>query len=462
MMRIAVIGGGVSGLAAAYTLEKNRRKGVQVDYVLFEASARFGGVIRTERAGDFVIEAGPDSFLTEKTWARNLCCELGLEDQLIPSNDAGRRTYIFLNGRLVPLSDGLTFMIPTKLRAALFSPLFSWPTRLRMIGEWFYRPAHETRESSVAEFVERHYGREMVERVADPLLAGVYGGSADELSVTSVLPRFAEIEAKHGSLTRAMVRSRKLHRAPQPALFTSLRDGMQSMTDAVTKQIPEAARRAEAPVDALKPESGKWMVITRSRTEEFDGVIPALGAHGAARLFRSDLPQLSSELDHITYSSSIVAALAYDQSVRASLPKGFGLLVPRQEGKRILACTFVHQKFPHRAPENSALLRCFVGGSRDEAAMQLSEEEMENITRRELREILGVTAEPMLVKTFRWPRAMAQYGIGHKARIERIGRLVSSIRGLALAGNAFGGIGIPDCIRSGFEAVAKVMADLGM
>jgi oxygen-dependent protoporphyrinogen oxidase len=354
------------------------------------------------------------------------------------------------------------FMVPTNLRAALFSPLFSWPTKLRMIGEWFYRPAQEARESSVAEFVERHYGREMVERVADPLLAGVYGSSAHELSVTSVLPRFAEIEAKQGSLTRAMVRTRKLYDAARPAMFTSLKYGMQTMTDALAKQIPEAARRSEAPVDAVKPEAGKWLVISRSRNEEFDGVIPALGAPSAARLFRFDLPQLASELDHIAYSSSITAALAYDQTVRAALPNGFGFLVPRKEGKRILACTFVHQKFPHRAPEDCALLRCFVGGSRDEAALRLSEAEMEDITRRELREILGITAKPLLVKIFRWPRAMAQYGIGHKARVERIGRLVSSIRGLSLAGNAFGGIGIPDCIRSGFEAVAKVMADLAM
>jgi len=462
MKRIAVIGGGVTGLGAAYTLEKNRRKAGELEFVLFEASPRFGGVVRTERAGDFLIEAGPDSFLTEKTWAADLCRELGLGDQLIVSNDGDRRTYVLVNGSLVPLFDGLTFMVPTELRAAMVSPLFSWPTKLRMIREWFYRPVHEARESSVAEFVERHYGREMVERVADPLLTGVYGSSADELSVTSVLPRYVEIEAKQGSLTRAMVRTRKSHPAPRPALFTSLKGGMQTMTDALAAQVPQAARRPQAPVEAVKPESGKWLVIARSRPEEFDGVILALGAPSAARLFSSDLPQLAGELDSIRYSSSIVAALAYDSKVRASLPEGFGFLVPRTEGKRILACTFVDQKFPHRAPENSALLRCVMGGSRDEAAMRLSEEEMENLTRAELREILGITAEPLFVKIFRWPSAMAQYGIGHKARIERIGRLVSSIRGLALAGNGFGGIGIPDCIRSGHEAAAKVMADLAM
>src|SRR5581483_3682695 len=210
MRRIAIVGGGVSGLSAAYALEKQQKKGAELNYVLFEASSRLGGVIATEHVGDFVIEAGPDSFLTEKPWATELCRELGLADQLIASNDSERRTYILLNGRLVPLPDGLMFMVPTNFSAAFFSPLFSWSTKLRFLREWFYRPTPDLPESTAADLVERHYGREMVERVADPLLSGVYGGSADELSASSVLARFAEIEARQGSLGRAMVAARKL------------------------------------------------------------------------------------------------------------------------------------------------------------------------------------------------------------------------------------------------------------
>src|SRR5438270_12774587 len=190
MKRIAVIGGGISGLAAAYTLEKRRRNGAQLDYLVFESGPRFGGVIRTECVQDFIIEAGPDSFLSEKPWAAELCRELGLADQLIGSNDSERRTYILVKGRLVPLPDGLMFMVPTNLAAAFLSRLFSWPTKLRMLREWFYSPSPDAPESTVAQFIERHYGREMVDRVADPLLAGIYGGTADELSVTSALPRF--------------------------------------------------------------------------------------------------------------------------------------------------------------------------------------------------------------------------------------------------------------------------------
>jgi protoporphyrinogen/coproporphyrinogen III oxidase len=481
MKRIAIIGGGVSGLSAAYALEKQKKKGAELNYILFEAGSRLGGVIATEHADDFLIEAGPDSFLTEKPWAADLCRELGLGDQLIASNDAERRTYILLNGRLVPLPDGLMFMVPTNFPAAFFSSLFSWPTKLRLLREWFYRPTPDTPESTAAEFVERHYGREMVERVADPLLSGVYGGSADELSSWSVLARFTEIEAKQGSLGRAMVAARKLQsfsaeqssagqpRAAVPtrsgamrSLFTSLKGGMQTLIDALAAQIPGPERRLDTNVEAVNPEFGKWLVASSGRTEEFDGVIIAAPAYIAAELLRSQIPQISSELEQIRYSSSVTVALAFDDNTRASLPPGFGFLVPRKDSKRILACTFVHNKFPNRAPEDRALIRCFLGGSHDEEILQSSDLEITSIVRRELEGIIGITAEPSFARIFKWPHAMAQYTLGHKTRVEHIRKMISSALGLALAGNAYGGIGVPDCIRSGSEAAAKVLADLGI
>jgi oxygen-dependent protoporphyrinogen oxidase len=476
MKRIAIIGGGVSGLSAAYALEKQKKKGSELNYVLFEAGSRLGGVIATERVDDFVIEAGPDSFLTEKPWAADLCRELGLADQLIASNDAERRTYILLNGRLVPLPDGLMFMVPTNFRAAFFSSLFSWPTKLRLLREWFYRPTPDLAESTAAEFVERHYGREMVERVADPLLSGVYGGSADELSATSVLARFVEIEGKQGSLGRAMLAARKLQSlsteqtsagqpraaVPTKSLFTSLKRGMQDIVESLAAHVSESAQRLNTQVEAVNPEFGKWLVASAGRTEEFDGVVIAVPAYVAAEVLRSRIPQISVELEQIRYSSSITVALAYDDKTRASLPPGFGFLVPRIEGKRTLACTFVHNKFPHRAPEDRALIRCFLGGSRDEEILQSSDAEISSIVRRELQEILGISTEPEFVKIFRWPHAMAQYTIGHKARVDRIRQIVFSVPGLAMAGNAYGGIGVPDCMRSGSEAATKLLADLGI
>jgi oxygen-dependent protoporphyrinogen oxidase len=476
MKRIAIIGGGVSGLSAAYALEKQKKKGAELNYVLFEAGSRLGGVIATERVDDFVIEAGPDSFLTEKPWAADLCRELGLGDQLMASNDAERRTYVWLNGRLVPLPDGLMFMVPTDFPAAFFSSLFSWPTKLRFLREWFYRPSPDLPETTAAELIERHYGREMVERVADPVLSGVYGGTADELSASSVLARFVEIEARQGSLGLAMVAARKLKNlnaeqgsagqprtaAPTRSLFTSLNNGMQTITDALAAQIAGAELRLNAQVQAVNPEFGKWLVASNGRTEEFDGVIIAAPAYVAAELLRSQIPEISVELEQIRYSSSITVALAYDDKTRASLPPGFGLLVPRTEGNRILACTLVHNKFQNRAPEDRALLRCFLGGSRDEDILRLSDAEITSIVRRELREIVGISAEPSFVKLFKWPHAMAQYTLGHKARVERIRKIVSSAPGLALAGNAYSGIGVPDCIRSGAEAATKVLSELNV
>jgi oxygen-dependent protoporphyrinogen oxidase len=467
MKRIAIIGGGISGLSAAFALELQKKNGAPLEYILFESSARFGGVIHTASIDGCVVEAGPDSFLTEKPWAADLCRELGLEDQLIGSNDAGRKTYILLKGRLVPLPDGLQFMVPTRLMSVFFSPMFSWGTKARIVREWFYRPGRSQSESTVAEFVERHYGREMVERVADPLLAGVYGGSADELSVQSVLPRFLEMETKHGSLGRARGAARGLRgaaaaelrsagqvraTAPTRTLFTSLRNGMQQMVDALLTRIPGAAQRLNAPIDAVSPESGKWLVVSGGRTEEFDGVILATPAYAAAGLLANTGAELAGELNAVRYSSSVTVILGYDKTVRAALPPGFGVLVPHTENRRIRAVTFLHNKFAHRAPDDRALIRCFLGGTRDEGILQSSEDEILAVVRQELQQILVITAEPLLVRVFKWRRAMAQYGIGHTARVERIQGLVAGMPGLALAGNAYGGIGVPDCVRSGAEA----------
>ena len=472
MKRVAIVGSGISGLSAAFALEKQKTLGAAVEYVVFESSARFGGVLRTEQVDGCVVEAGPDSFLTEKPWAADLCRELGLGDQLIGSNDADRKTYILVNRRLVPLPDGFQFMVPTRLASAFFSPLFSWGTKARIVREWFYRSGPADVESTVAEFVERHYGREMVERVADPLLAGVYGGSADELSVKSVLPRFLQMETKHGSLGRAMVAARKqrgaaaeLRSAGQPraavptqspSLFTSLQNGMLTLVDALVARTPNGELRLNACVEALRRESGKWLVVSGGRTEEFDGVILASPAYAAGTLLASTSAELAAELNAIRYSSSVTVILGYDQSVRAALPAGFGFLVPRTENRRIRAATFVHNKFSGRAPEDRALIRCFLGGTGDAEVLERSEDEILTLVRRELREILGIAAEPLLARVFKWTRAMAQYGIGHGARVERIRGLVAGMPGLALAGNAYGGIGVPDCVREGTEAAAAL------
>jgi protoporphyrinogen/coproporphyrinogen III oxidase len=461
MTRIAIIGGGISGLSAAFALEEHRRSGVDVDYVLYESSPRLGGVLRTEFIDGCIVEAGPDSFITEKTWATDLCRALGLGDQLIGSNDADRKTYILTKGRLVEMPDGLMFMVPTKILPTGMSPLFSWKTKLRMTQELLHPPRAVDHDESVAAFVERHYGSEMVDRLADPLLSGVYGGEAACLSVRAVLPRFAEMERKHGSLGRAMLAARKKMssgpRKPAPPLFTSLKNGMQHLAETVVSRLTPSALLTNVPVQAVQREAGSWVVSAGLQSDQFDSVIVALPAPAAADVLRMVSPELSAELAAIRYSSSITVGLGYDREVRETLPPGFGFLVPRSEGKKLLAATFVHNKFPHRAPDDRALLRCFFAGSHAEDVWSLLDQQIVGIVRNELQQILGLRAEPLFARVYKWKSAMAQYGVGHLERLDRMERLRQQLPGLALAGNAYSGIGVPDCVRSGRDAAKHLV-----
>jgi oxygen-dependent protoporphyrinogen oxidase len=467
MIRIAIIGGGISGLTAAFALEQHRRAGA-LEYTLYESSPRLGGVLRTEHIQGCIVEAGPDSFLTEKRWASDLCHTLGLGDQLISSNDADRKTYILVRGQLIPMPGGLMFMVPTKLLATALSPLFSWTTKLRMMQELFHPSRAAEADESVASLVERHYGAEMVDRLADPLLSGIYGGQAASLGVRAVLPRYAEMERTHGSLGRAMLAARKkllrqVNKNTAP-LFTSLKNGMEQLVETLIPRLNLSSLVTNAPVQCIRPESGGWFVRLHPETrrpalqsDPFDAIILAVPTHAAAQLLSTSSSELSAELAAIQYSSSITVGLGYDHDIRQSLPPGFGFLVPRSEGKRLLAATFVHNKFPHRAPEDRALLRCFVAGSNAENIWQLSDDAIIAVVRNDLQQILGLRAAPLFARVYQWKSAMAQYGVGHLERLDRIERLRQQLPGLALAGNGYRGIGIPDCIRSGTDAAKQVL-----
>jgi oxygen-dependent protoporphyrinogen oxidase len=460
MTRIAIIGGGISGLTAALTLEEHRRTGA-VEYTLYESSPRLGGVLRTEHIHGCIVEAGPDSFITEKPWAADLCRTLGLGDQLIGSNDADRKTYILVRGQLIPLPDGLMFMVPTKILSTALSPLFSWTTKLRMARELLLPPRAAEVDESVASLIERHYGKEMVDRLADPLLSGVYGGEAASLSARAVLARFAEMERTHGSLGRAMLAARrKMSRSsnkPVPPLFTSLKNGMQQLAETLAPRLKQASLLTNTPVQSIQARTGGWSVSAGLNSDHFNAIILAVPALAAAQLLSLCSPELSAELAAIGYSSSITVGLGYDRDVRQSLPPGFGFLVPRSEGKRLLATTFVHNKFSHRAPVDRALLRCFFAGSYAENIWQLSDDAIIAVVRNELQQILGLRAAPLFARVYKWKSAMAQYGVGHLERLDRIERLRQQLPGLALAGNGYRGIGIPDCVRSGQEAVKQVL-----
>ncbi|HKD84865.1 MAG TPA: protoporphyrinogen oxidase [Terriglobales bacterium] len=463
MKRIAIIGGGISGLSAAFHLEKARATGADLEYTLFESGTRLGGCLASDRIEGCLVEAGPDSFLTEKPWALTLCKELGIDDQLIGSNDSQRKTYIVVHGKLVVMPDGLMFMVPTKLMPTALSPLFSWSTKLRMARELLHPPRPMQEDETVAQLVERHFGAEVVDRLADPLLSGVYGGDAAKLSARAVLPRFVEMEEKYGSLSQAMLAAHKkmaeLSKAQPPRpLFTSLKDGMQHLVDAIVGRLNGDAIRLRRHVRRIYPENGGWRVsLEMNGDERYDAIILATPANVAGELLDAVDRGLAQNLLDVTYSSSVTVTMGYYKQQLEKLPPGFGFLVPRSEGRRMLACTFVHNKFPHRAPQDKGILRCFLGGARDEAVLSLSDDEILQTVQRELRELVKLEHRPIFSRVYRWRSAMAQYEPGHIARVADIEKRVSEIPGLAVAGNAYHGIGVPDCIRSGKEAAESVM-----
>ena len=461
-MRVAIIGGGIAGLSAAYELEQARLAGAPVEYELFEAGAHVGGVIASEVVDGTVIERGPDSFLTEKPAALELCRELGLEAEFVPSNDMQRKTYILVRNRLVPLPDGLMFMVPTKLLPTLLTPLFSVWTKVRMAAELLYSPRRPAGDESVAALVKRHYGRAVVDRLADPLLSGIYGGDADCLSAEAVLPRLVEMEAKYGSLTRGMLEGLSARRAAgggesSKPTFTTLRRGLRQLVDALAGRVDAARVHLNSAVLGVDRVADGWSVRGSDDTQMFDAVIVATPAWAAAEMLSSADGELSGALAEIPYSSSITVNLVYDGEELDPLPPGFGFLVPAVEGRGMLACTFIHRKFPGRTAAGKTVLRVFLGGVRNAELLRESDEELEQRVRGELFQILQISAVPELVEIQRWPRAMAQYAVGHKERQRRIQERLRALPGLYLAGNAYDGIGISDCIRLGRGAARGIV-----
>jgi oxygen-dependent protoporphyrinogen oxidase len=476
-MRTAIIGGGIAGLAATYELEKARAAGAPVQYTLFEARPTLGGVLSSETVHGAVLERGPDSFLTEKPAAAELCRELGLGADLLPSNDAARKTYILVKNRLVPLPDGLMFLIPTKLIPTALTRLFSLPTKIRMGLELLHPPRPSVEDESVAALVTRHFGAEAVDRLADPLLSGIYGGDAAQLSARSVLPRLVEMEAEFGSLTRGMLaahrrmRVRAVEAARKPgahggsngrpaarSVFTTLRGGMQQFVDALVAKLDPASIHCSTPVSSLRRVHDGWVIEASGADERFDAAIVASPAWAAGDLLGSVDPVLGEELRAIPYSSSITVNLVYDEATLGPLPDGFGFLVPAGESRAMLACTFAHRKFLGRTPAGKAVLRAFLGGMRNEALLTEPNARLIETVRRELKEILGIEAAPEHAQVSRWPCAMAQYAVGHQERVKRIAARVATLPGLRLVGNAYDGIGISDCIRLGRAAAKQLLA----
>lgn len=454
--RIAVIGGGISGLAAAHRLlERAAGENRRLDIRLFEASRRLGGVIATEQAGDFLIESGPDSFLSEKPWALGLAQRLGLTDELIGTREDLRRTYIVHGGKLHPLPEGFLLLAPTRFAPLVASPLFSWPAKMRMALDLVLPRRTDAGDESLQAFVERRLGRQVLERVAQPLVGGIYTADPAHLSLQATMPRFIEMEREHRSVIWAMwQQQRRAAASPSSgarwSLFVSFKGGMQTLVEHLARRMPEGLLQVGQPVEALaRRDDGRW---TCGRDELWDAVVVATPAHAAARIVRDVAPELATELGAIAYASTAIVNLVYRREDIPHPLNGFGFVVPAIEGRTILAGTFSSLKYEGRAPSEWVLIRAFVGGALQPQLLEQDDERMERSVRGELQALLGSTAEPRLRRIARWNNSMPQYHVGHVQRRERISRLVALLPGLALAGNAYQGVGIPDCVHSGEQA----------
>jgi protoporphyrinogen/coproporphyrinogen III oxidase len=463
--RLAVVGGGIAGLAAAHrAVELAREQGRPIDLVLLEADGRLGGMIHTERRDGFLVDSGPDSFLSEKPWALALCSRLGVEHRLVRTDDRFRRAFVLHRGRLHPLPDGFQLLAPARLRPFATSGLFSPGGKLRMALD-LVLPRGGEDDESLGSFVRRRFGREALERVAQPLVAGIYTADPDTLSLAATMPRFLELERRDRSVILGLRRGARQLSGPGQGtsgarwpLFVTFADGMEELVCALAARIPPEAVRLKERVVEVGRDAGRWRLVRAGGESECaDAVVLACQAHGAARLLRYVDPGLAHLLQGIPYASSATVTVAYRREDVVHPLDGFGFVVPRIERRPIIACTFSSVKYPGRAPEGHVLLRVFLGGALDEAVIEGDDECLSRTACDQLAEVLRVRAAPLFTRVSRYPRAMPQYVVGHLRRVDAIESSVALHPGLALAGGAYRGVGIADCVRSGEDAVARLL-----
>lgn len=476
--RIVVVGAGIAGLAAALRIAEDAGP---IHLVVCEGGARAGGVIATERGGErgeYLVEAGPDSFLTEKPEALRLCARLGLAGTLIGVREGAGRAYVVRRGRLVPIPDGFRLVAPTRLGPWLRSPLFSLAGKLRMAMDWVLPPGPAVPDESVASFVTRRLGREAFDYMAEPMIGTIYTADAEALSLAATMPRFAEIERCYGSVIRGLVRAQRAagprpahapsagaSRGPEPpetgrrlGLFATLSGGMQALVDAAVARLPAGVLRLRTPVAAVARGRHRYAVaLAGGGTLDADAVIVAAGARTAARLLRDLNGDLASRLGAISYASSASVTLGYRRSEIRHPLDGFGFVVPRVERRPILAASFSSVKFAGRAPADRVLVRVFLGGATDPGALEMDDDRLAATVRREMEALVGAAAAPHFVRVMRHHDAMPQYAVGHLDGVAEIEAGLAALPGLALAGAAYRGVGVPDCIRSGETAAERVL-----
>jgi oxygen-dependent protoporphyrinogen oxidase len=473
MPKIIVIGGGIAGLAAAVHLKAGAKVyGKEVDVLVLEKADRIGGKILTERIGDFLVEAGPDSFLPEKVQTLHLAKQLGLESEMLPSNDEFKGTFIYSRGRLHSLPEGVMLMVPTMFRPMVTSTLISWPGKFRMGMEMFIPRRKLQGDESLASFVTRRLGRECLEKIAEPLVAGIHTSNPDDMSVMATFPRFLQMEQKSGSLIRGMLAAMK-HRphatlsgpsktrqgGPKMTYFMSFRKGMQELSEACASYLGPKAVRFGAAVSAIEPrKKGYGVILDGGEVLEADRVMIGTAAYDAANMIKGFAPDAAAQMEKIDWSSSATVSVAFRRSdIRVPL-KGFGFIVPKTEGRKINASTYSSIKWSYRAPDDMIMLRAFVGGgNHEELVYELDDQAMIQNVLSELDVILGLRAEPQLAKVYRWFKGMPKYTVGHLDRMDLLDRIISVHPDIFLIGCSYRGIGIGGCVQEAQIAAEKIL-----
>ncbi|MCP4141207.1 MAG: protoporphyrinogen oxidase [Chloroflexi bacterium] len=466
-MKLTIIGGGITGLSAAYhAIKQAKEENIPLELTLLEADSHWGGKIKTDRTDGFVIEGGPDTFLATKPWGMALCKELGLSDRLHGTNPEQKNTYVLHKDELVGLPDGLAMMIPGKVMPMLITPLLN-PLQKMRIGLDFLLPTRKGDEDeSLGSFISRRMGRATYENLIEPLMSGIYAGDGDKLSLQSTFPFLRDFEIKYGSLARgamkmyrARVKSQK--QTGSRSVFRTPTTGLAEITEALVAYLEEnnANLHLNTPVSLVTPHSSHYEIgLDNGKTLKSDTLILASPPYVTGDLIESHLPELAEVLKSIPYVSTATVSLAYKLGDLPRALDGYGYVIPRREGRKALACTWTSTKFPHRAPEGHALLRVFVGRAGQENDIPWNEEGLLEIAREELALTLGITADPLLSRTYIWEKAMPQYNLGHPEKIDAINAALADIPTLAFAGNGYHGIGIPNCINSGDMAAQKILA----
>jgi len=464
--RVVIIGGGIAGLSAAYSLREHQKKGTEFEILMLERKERLGGNISTEKTDGFIIEGGPDCFLSEKPWAMELCRRIGLEDRFLSTNDKMRKTFVLSGGRLHELPEGVILMIPTKILPLVTSTLISLPGKLRMAMEMFIPKRKTPGDESLGQFVRRRLGKEALDKIAEPLVAGVHAGDPETMSIRSSFPKFVQLEQEHGSLIRGMVkRMATMRKAPRPAsskkkvtMFMTLSGGLTEMVQTLAGLLKKAGNieiRTGVAVAGVKKQGKHYEVAVPGEDPiKADAVIIAAPAYVASALLKGLDPWISERLSTIPYVSTATVSIGFKKKDIKHPLNGFGFVVPKTEGRKIMAATWTSVKFSGRAPDDSVLIRCFVGGSKNMELVDVSDAEMVKMVRSELKDIMGIDAEPVITRVFKWKNSMPQYTIGHDERIESMEEKLAKYPGLYLAGSAYHGIGIADSVRFS-EVVAK-------